>query len=69
MNTEIFAALRQLEKERGIPVDYMVERITQALVRDNHRQRQAKFRQIPWELIHQQKSPRLICKKNILTEK
>ena len=31
-NAEIFAALRQLEKERGIPVDYMVERITQALV-------------------------------------
>lgn len=32
MNAEIFAALKQLEKERGIPVDYMVERITQALV-------------------------------------
>ena len=32
MNAEIFAALRQLEKERGIPVDYMVEKITQALV-------------------------------------
>ncbi|MDR0889482.1 MAG: transcription termination factor NusA [Oscillospiraceae bacterium] len=32
MNTEIFAALRQLEKERGIPVDYMVEKITLALV-------------------------------------
>ncbi len=32
MNTEIFAALRQLEKERGIPVDYMVDRITQALL-------------------------------------
>ena len=31
-NAEIFAALRQLEKERGIPVDYMVDRITQALV-------------------------------------
>ena len=31
-NAEIFAALRQLEKERGIPVSYMVERITQALV-------------------------------------
>lgn len=31
-NAEIFAALRQLEKERGIPVDYMVEKITQALV-------------------------------------
>ena len=26
MNAEIFAALRQLEKERGIPVDYMVEK-------------------------------------------
>ena len=31
-NTEIFAALRQLEKERGIPVDYMIERIRQALL-------------------------------------
>ena len=31
-NTEIFAALRQLERERGIPVDYMVDRITQALL-------------------------------------
>ena len=34
MNTEIFAALRQLEKERGIPVDYMVERITQAIAKE-----------------------------------
>ena len=32
MNSEIFSALRQLEKERGIPVDYMVDRITHALV-------------------------------------
>ena len=32
MNAEIFAALRQLEKERGIPVDYMIERITQDMV-------------------------------------
>ena len=32
MYVEIFAALRQLEKERGIPVDYMVDRIKQALV-------------------------------------
>jgi N utilization substance protein A len=31
-STEIFAALRQLEKDRGIPVDYMVDRITQALL-------------------------------------
>ncbi|MDD3164229.1 MAG: transcription termination factor NusA [Oscillospiraceae bacterium] len=32
MNSEIFAALAQLEKERGIPKDYMVDKITQALV-------------------------------------
>ena len=32
MNSEIFAALKQLEKERGIPTSYMVEKITQALV-------------------------------------
>ena len=32
MNAEIFAALAQLEKERGIPQSYMIERITQALV-------------------------------------
>ena len=32
MNSEIFAALKQLEKERGIPTEYMVDKITQALV-------------------------------------
>ena len=32
MNAEIFAALAQLEKERGIPQDYMLDKITQALV-------------------------------------
>ena len=32
MNAEIFGALAQLEKERGIPQTYMIEKITQALV-------------------------------------
>jgi transcription termination factor NusA len=31
-SSEIFAALRQLERDRGIPVEYMTERITQALL-------------------------------------
>ncbi|MBO4211726.1 MAG: transcription termination/antitermination protein NusA [Oscillospiraceae bacterium] len=31
-SAEIFAALRQLERDRGIPVDYMTDRITQALL-------------------------------------
>jgi len=32
MNAEIFDALAQLEKERGIPQKYMLDKITQALV-------------------------------------
>ena len=32
MNAEIFTALAQLEKERGIPQTYMIDKITQALV-------------------------------------
>ena len=32
MNAEIFEALAQLEKERGIPKEYMLDKITQALV-------------------------------------
>ena len=31
MNAEFFAALEQLEKEKGIPVEYMLERVCQAL--------------------------------------
>ena len=32
MNTEFFAALDALEKEKGIPKDYMMERVEAALV-------------------------------------
>lgn len=32
MNAEIFAALAQLERERGIPQEYMIDKVTQALV-------------------------------------
>ena len=32
MNAEIFSALAQLEKERGIPQEYMIDKISQALV-------------------------------------
>lgn len=31
MNAEFFAALEQLEKEKGVPVDYMLKRVSQAL--------------------------------------
>lgn len=40
MNAEFFGALEQLEKEKGIPVDYMIDRVCQALLtaykRDNN---------------------------------
>ena len=32
MNTEFFTALELLEKEKGIPADYMIEKIEAALV-------------------------------------
>ncbi len=32
MNMEIFEALKLLEKERGIPMDYMLEKIVKAIV-------------------------------------
>ena len=32
MNTELFSALEMLEKEKGIPVDYMLEKVELALV-------------------------------------
>ena len=39
MNAEFFAAVEQLEKEKGIPADYMLDRVGQALItaykRDN----------------------------------
>ena len=31
LGAEIFASLRELEKEKGIPVDYMVERMKQGM--------------------------------------
>ena len=43
VGAEIFASLRELEKIKGIPVDYMVERLKQALAnayrkdREDHR--------------------------------
>ena len=32
MNSEFFTALELLEKEKGIPADYMIEKIEAALV-------------------------------------
>ena len=45
---EIFAALQMLEKERGIPVDYMVDRIKQALI-NAYRKDREDHREVPAE--------------------
>ena len=45
---EIFAALQMLEKERGIPVDYMVDQIKQALI-NAYRKDREDHREVPAE--------------------
>ena len=47
---EIFAALQMLEKERGIPVDYMVDRIKQALI-NAYRKDREDHREVPAEKV------------------
>ena len=48
MGAEIFASLRELEKLKGIPVDYMVERLKQALA-NAYRKDREDHRDIPAE--------------------
>ena len=47
----IFSALKALEAERGIPVDYMVERIKQALV-NAYRKDREDHKETPAETVH-----------------
>ena len=48
IGAEIFASLRELEKIKGIPVDYMVERLKQALT-NAYRKDREDHRDIPAE--------------------
>ena len=48
IGAEIFAALRDLEKAKGIPVDYMVERLKQALA-NAYRKDREDHRDVPGE--------------------
>ena len=48
LGAEIFASLRELEKEKGIPVDYMVERLKQALANAYRKDREDR-RDVPAE--------------------
>ena len=48
IGAEIFASLRELEKIKGIPVEYMVERLKQALT-NAYRKDREDHRDIPGE--------------------
>ena len=50
IGAEIFASLRELEKIKGIPVDYMVERLKQALT-NAYRKDREDHRDIPGETV------------------
>ena len=65
-SAEIFAALRQLEKERGIPVSYMTDRITQALLAAYKKDRDGYTDNVFVEL--NEKSMRMYAQKEVVDE-
>ena len=65
-SAEIFAALRQLEKERGIPVSYMTDRITQALLAAYKKDRDGYTDNVFVELT--EKSMRMYAQKEVVDE-
>lgn len=65
-SAEIFAALRQLEKERGIPVSYMTDRITQALLAAYKKDRDGYTDNVFVEL--NEKTMRMFAQKEVVEE-
>lgn len=65
-SAEIFAALRQLEKERGIPVSYMTDRITQALLAAYKKDRDGYTDNVFVEL--SEKAMRMYAQKEVVEE-
>ncbi len=69
MNAEFFGALEQLEKEKGIPVDYMLDRVCQALLtayKKDHNVGVADNVEI--EADKEKKNIRMFVKKNVVSE-
>ena len=65
-SAEIFAALRQLEKERGIPVAYMTDRIKQALIAAYKKDRDGYTDNVIVEL--DEKAVRMFVQKEVVEE-
>jgi len=67
MNSELFEALELLEKEKGIAVDYMLERVEAALVSAYKRDRNG-LANVRVEINKEKKSIRMFEQKNIVEE-
>ena len=61
VNAEFFDALEQLEKEKGIPVDYMLDRVGQALITAYKRDNDGMTDNVYVEPDRDKKSRRRIC--------
>lgn len=68
MNAEFFSAIEQLEKEKGIPKKYMLEKITQALAAAYKRDNAGYSDNIFVEADEAAKQMRVYVKKNVVEE-
>ncbi len=66
IGAEIFASLRELEKQKGIPVDYMVERLKQALTNAYRKDREDR-RDVPAENVVVELSEQGLSMHQVLT--
>ncbi len=63
MNAEFFSAIEQIEKEKGIPKEYMLEKITQALTTAFRRDNEAAASNLTVEVDPAAKEIRMYVKK------
>jgi N utilization substance protein A len=65
MNAEFFSAIEQIEKEKGIPKEYMLEKITQALTTAFRRDNEAAASNLTVEVDPAAKEIRMYVKKEV----
>lgn len=68
MNAEFFAALEQLEKEKGISVDFMLERVGQALIAAYKKMNDGMTDNVYVEFDRENKSYRLYVRKTVVDD-
>ncbi len=68
MNAEFFAAIEQLEKEKGIPQDYMLEKIGQALLAAYKRENDGVTENVFIEPDAEKKEFRMYVKKTVVED-